>query len=145
MFIWKWRPTALWDPRPWQVPSSGSCPLKKVNRYKWSAISFTKHITFNRLLISQEQGSSENDARSNVYDHSECKVFLTAVIPTAVTPTAVILLEFTWIYLYLPTFYLKLPEFTEFTQTCLSWNELTWSYMNFPKFSQIYLKIHKVT
>ena len=41
--------------------------------------------------------------------------FLTAVTTTAVAPIAVILPEFTWIYLHLPEFtliYLNLPEFT---------------------------------
>ena len=41
--------------------------------------------------------------------------FLTAVTPTAVTLTAVILLEFTWVYLNLPEYTginLKLTEIT---------------------------------
>ena len=43
----------------------------------------------------ERQGSSENDGRSDVYDHSEFKVILTAVTPTAVTPVVVILPNFT--------------------------------------------------
>ena len=44
-----------------------------------------------------KQGSSDK-GWSEVYECSEWKIFLTAVTPFAVTPTAVMLLEFTWIY-----------------------------------------------
>ena len=46
-----------------------------------------------------KQGSSENDGRSDDYDRSEFRVFLTAVTTTAVAPIAVI---FTCIYLNIP-------------------------------------------
>ena len=56
--------------------------------------------------------------------------FLNAVTPTAVTPTAVILLKFTWIYFNLPKIYLNLPEYT--------WIYL--KYLSSPGFTRIYLK-----
>ena len=61
--------------------------------------------------------------------------FLTAVTPTAVAPIAVILPEFTWIYLTLHDFtwiYLYLPVFT-------------WIYLNLPEFTWIYLNLPEFT
>ena len=44
--------------------------------------------------MTVKQGSLENDGRSDVYDRSELRSFLTAVTPTAVAPIAVILPKF---------------------------------------------------
>ena len=44
---------------------------------------------------AKQQGLSENDGRSDVYDCSEFRSFLTAVTPTAVAPIAVSLPVFT--------------------------------------------------
>ena len=46
-----------------------------------------------------QQGSSENDGRSNVYDHQNLKLFQTAVTQIAVAPTAMVLKRhFRWIW-----------------------------------------------
>ena len=52
----------------------------------------------------KQGGSSGKNGRPDVYDRSEWRPFLTAVIPSAVTTNAVLLLnlpQFTWIYLNL--------------------------------------------
>ena len=52
--------------------------------------------------------------------------FLTAFTPTAVTPTALIVLEVTWIYLNLPEFTRILPK-------------LTWNDLNLTEYTRIFL------
>ena len=83
-------------------------------------------------------------------------LFLTAVTPTAVTLIVVILpeftwidcnlLEFTWLYLTLPTLYLNLPEFNYDDCNLLEFTwKFTWIYLNLPKFTCIYLNLPKCT
>ena len=150
------------------------------NFFSWSAFNIsslvmvagkTYHLISPRLTSSQFIPSSWKDRSwygGNINkDHQRMLVdpmfmivqnersFLIAVAPTAVTPTAVILIEFTWIYMNLPEstiIYLNLPDITwnymnllEFSRTKMNLHEVTWIYPNILEFTWSYLKLPKVS
>ena len=110
--------------------------------------------THKTILIIQ-QGSSEIDGRSNVYDRLEFKVISNCCYNNCCRTNCS---HFTGIYLNLPDLpefskiNLDLPEFTwiylncyKFTWIYMNLPEFTWISLNFPKFSYIYLNLPMFT
>ena len=107
------------------------------------------------LPHSFKQGSSENDDRSDVYDHSEFKVISNCCYNNCCRTHCghfTCIPKFTWTYLNLPEYNLicqNMPEFTwtyriyhilsEFILIYMILPEFTWIYLNLPKFTWIYL------
>ena len=56
---------------------------------------FSKLFSWTLGYFPYKQGSSENEGKSDYYDRSEFRSFLTAVTPTDVAPIAVIVTVFT--------------------------------------------------
>ena len=71
-----------------------------------------KNCSFKMKRNTKKQGSSENDGRSDVYDHSEFKVISTCCYNNCCRTNCG---HFTCIYLNLPDvtrIYLNIPEYT---------------------------------
>ena len=97
----------------------------------WSSPRFLEYF----IWVHQQQGSSENDGRSNVYDRLEFMVISNCCYNNCCCTNCS---HFTWIYLI----YLNFPKLP---WIYLNLSEFTWIHMNLPEFPWISLNCPKFT
>ena len=123
----------------------------------WRILSCCYKINRNWLPMQgvKKQGSSENDGRSDVYDHLEFKIVSNCCYLNCSRTNCGHFVNLgnlpkhTWIYL---NFFLNLPEFTrlylnlpELIGICMNLPNMAWNYMKLLEITWKYLKLPRLT